>query len=103
MVMPWAAFVVAFVMVHFFLFCNVFRISRSLELAWGTLFTALAIATVISGHPGWIVTSAAALAATVSVVVLEMRKPSYHGIFWQHLNPRLREWWEANSQSRSMP
>ena len=27
---------------------------------------------------------------------LELRKPSYHGIFWQKLNPKLPEWFSEN-------
>jgi len=33
---------------------------------------------------------------TVAVVVVEMCKPSYHGVGWQRINPRLREWWAEN-------
>ncbi len=97
----WMGLIVGFAVGHFFLFCNVFRISRRLELAWGALFTAFAAATVITGDPGWLITAIAALAATVAVVVLEMRKPSYHGVFWQWLNPDLYKWWEANARSSS--
>jgi hypothetical protein len=30
------------------------------------------------------------------VVVAEMLKPSYHGVGWQRINPRLPEWWAEN-------
>jgi hypothetical protein len=83
---------------HFFLFCNVFRVSRALELAWSGVFTVLAAATLASGYPGWYFTAAISLAMTVAVVALEMRKPSYHGIFWQRVNPRLPEWWNEKNQ-----
>jgi hypothetical protein len=29
------------------------------------------------------------------LVIFEMRKPSYHGVFWRRVNPNLRQWWEA--------
>jgi hypothetical protein len=92
-----ASFVVLFVVGHFFLFCNVFRIARGLELTWGGLFVALATATLASGYPGWYATSAISIAMTTAVIAFEMRKPSYHGVFWQRVNPQLPEWWRANS------
>src|SRR6185503_16949754 len=92
----WWGFVPAFVVLHFFLFCNVFRIARPLELAWAVVFVALAGATIVVDQPGWIVTTAVSLVATVIVIALEMRKPSYHGIAWQKINPGLPQWWEAN-------
>ncbi len=35
---PYIAFLIIFVLCHFLLFCNVFRITRSGELKWGALF-----------------------------------------------------------------
>jgi len=93
---PWVGFVIAFVVAHFFLFCNIFRIARALELAWAALFVLLAAGTVVIDFPGWTITAGISLAATVVVVVVEMRKPSYHGVFWQRINPGLRLWWEQN-------
>jgi hypothetical protein len=29
------------------------------------------------------------------VVVVEMRKPSYHGVGWKWINPGLPAWWES--------
>ena len=93
----WWGFVVGFVLAHFLLFCNVFRIARSLELVWAGVFTALAGGTIAAEKPGWIITAAASFAVTIIVVVLEMRKPSYHGIGWSRINPKLPSWWEGNS------
>lgn len=92
----WWGFVPAFVLLHFFLFCNVFRIARALELIWGTIFVALAGATIALDVPGWPVTIPLTLLTTIIVIALEMRKPSYHGILWQRINPGLRAWWESN-------
>lgn len=100
---PSASFVIAFVVGHFFLFCNVFRVSRGLELAWGALFSVLAGATVITGIPGWLLSALIALLATIVVVALEMRKPCYHGVFWQRVNPGLSEWWEKNNAPGGRP
>ena len=98
---PWVGFVVAFVVGHFFLFCNVFRIARVLELVWAALFVVLAAGTVSVGFPGWPIT--AGISLTVVVVILEMLKPSYHGVFWQQINPGLRQWWELSATSAERP
>jgi hypothetical protein len=87
----WWGFVVAFVLGHFFLFCNVVRMARPLELIWGAVFVALAAATISLGAPGWPATALLSLAVTAIVVVVEMRKPSYHGVGWQWINPGLPE------------
>ena len=46
---PWWGFIVAFVVAHFFLFCNVVRMARPLELTWTAVFLALASATLMIG------------------------------------------------------
>jgi len=78
---------------HFFLFCNVFRISRRLELLWAGVFVILAASTVTWGAPVWMATVLVSVCVTVAGVVVEMCKPSYHGVGWQRINPHLREWW----------
>jgi hypothetical protein len=95
MVIWWWGFVVGFALAHFFLFCNVVRMARSLELAWATVFVVLVAATVALDAPVWPVTASVSLVATVVVVVVQMRKPSYHGLGWRCINPGLPAWWEA--------
>ena len=92
----WVGYVIALVIGHFFLFCNVFRISRPLELAWAAVFVGLAGATVASEWPGWLVTTIVTLAMTAIVITLDMRKASYHGVLWERINPGLREWWRES-------
>ena len=92
---PWWSFIVAFVVAHFFLFCNVVRMARPLELTWAGVFLALASATLLAEVPGWPVTAAVSLVVTAVVVALQMRKPSYHGVGWQRINPGLRAWWSS--------
>jgi len=92
----WWGFIVAFVVAHFFLFCNVVRMARPLELTWAATFLALASATLLTEAPGWPITVAGSLAVTLLVVALQVRKPSYHGFGWQRINPGLRAWWEAS-------
>jgi len=88
--------VVAFVVGHFFLFCNVFRIARNLEFLWAGAFVAFAGSTVMLHWPSWPITIAAMICTSTIVIVVEIRKPSYHGVGWNVFNPNLRDWWDAN-------
>lgn len=92
----WAGFVIAFVVSHFFLFCNVFRISRRPELAWAATFVLLAAGTILMDFPGWVFTIVVCLGITGRVILGEMGKPWYHGVGWQRLNPALPKWWESH-------
>lgn len=93
----WWGFVVGFAVGHFFLFCNVVRMARPLELLWAGVFVALAVATITLGVPAWPLTAASSLLVTALVVVLQLRSPSYHGLGWQRINPGLPVWWAAQS------
>ncbi len=90
----YAGFIIAFTVAHFFLFCNVFRIERKPELLWGGLFTTLVIATVKFDFPGWPATIALSSGMTIFLLHREMKKPGYHGIGWQKINPQLQSWWQ---------
>ncbi len=83
---------VAFVVGHFFLFCNVFRLSRPPELIWATAFACLMVAGSC-GVISWWLAFLAAASLTPVLVVIETRRPSYHGVWWEQLNPHLPEWW----------
>lgn len=93
----WIGLIIGFVVFHFFLFCNVFRMSRPLELIWAGLFTLLAGLTIAIDSPGWAFTVIISLCATLLLVAMEMRRPSYHGVAWKRINPGLREWWDTKS------
>ncbi len=93
---PWIGLLIAFVVAHFFLFCNVFRVSRRPELVWAGFFVLLAAGTIAANIPGWLLTFIVSLCFTVVIVALEMRKPAYHGVGWRRLNPRLPEWWSRH-------
>jgi lysylphosphatidylglycerol synthetase-like protein (DUF2156 family) len=97
--MPIAGFFVLFVVVHFFLFCNVFRISRRSELVWAGTLILLVTVTSFTTFPGWRWTIPMSLLLTIVLVVLEMRKPSYHGIGWRRINPNLQKWWDQSHGS----
>ena len=98
----WISFIIAFVVGHFFLFCNVFRIARPLELIWASVFCVFTLCTLAYNVPTWPITVTISLIVTAVVIVIEMKKPSYHGVGWRWINPKLREWWNASMVQRSL-
>jgi uncharacterized RDD family membrane protein YckC len=63
--------------------------SRPLELVWAALFVLLAASTILAGSPPWTHTLSAMLAVTAVLAVVQVLRPSYHGVFWRRLNPNL--------------
>jgi hypothetical protein len=49
---PWIGIAIGFVVAHFFLFCNVVRMARRLELTWAAIFVALAAGGSARGRAG---------------------------------------------------
>ena len=94
-ILPWAGGLIVFVVLHFFLFCNVFRIARAAELLWAGCVLTLGALTLTMGFPGWAVTYAAGSLIALLLIWRETRQPRYHGIFWKRLNPRLPEFWAS--------
>ena len=92
--------VIIFVIGHFFIFCNITRMSRIPELIWGGTFLLFAGFSASTGQPSWLLTFLLSILITFILVLLEARKPSYHGIFWQALNPNLPRWFEKNHTSQ---
>lgn len=68
-----------FVLGHFFLFCNIFRVPRKPELIWAGAFLVIAFGCLIADasilHALWLV-----LPITVAVLVYSVRLPTYHGV-----------------------
>lgn len=91
----WTGLAIAFVVLHFFLFCNIVRMSRPLELIWATSFAVLAIMVVQFHRLSWPATFGIAAFVTLILVLIEMRSPSYHGVGWRRINPQLSDWWRA--------
>lgn len=91
----WAGLIIGFVVLHFFLFCNVFRISRPPELIWASVFVAFAGITIFTGFPGWVVTFTAAIILSAFLIWRETKREDYHGIYWEQWNPSLPDWWES--------
>ena len=79
------------VLVHFFLFCNVFRISRRSELIWAACFLVNATVWGLLSESGvtidWGKLLLAQTPITVFLIWIEMRRTDYHGIGAARNNP----------------
>lgn len=73
------AWLFPFVLGHFFLFCNIFRVPRKPELVWAGAFLVLATGCLVANasilHAVWLV-----LPITATVITYSIRLPTYHGI-----------------------
>ena len=88
----WIGVSVGFVVGHFFLFCNVLRMSRVPELVWAGVFVGLAIGAVV-GVVAWRWVFGVGGGVIVVLAGIESRRACYHGVGWEWVNPGLREWW----------
>lgn len=66
---------------HFFLFCNVFRIHRRLELNWAAFFVMNVSAFTAVDRFSWTSILVVQLPVTMAVIALQIRSPRFHGIF----------------------
>lgn len=89
---PSLSYIILFVVGHFFLFCNVVRMARLPELIWSVVFTVLCIASLRWQLLGLTAVFLLGLTLTLILVLLELRKCSYHGILWRQFNPNLASW-----------
>ena len=63
---------VLFVLAHFFLFCNVLRMSRPLEQVWAAIFVLLAGSTFYFDFPPWNYTVAVMLVVTIILAFVQI-------------------------------
>jgi hypothetical protein len=98
----WPGIGIGFVVAHFFIFCNAVRMERPAELTWAAIFVLLAASTILTGAPTWPVMLAVSFAVAVVLIALETRKPSYHGVFWRHINPGLPQWWHEQLKGEAL-
>lgn len=92
---------VACVVLHFFLFCNVFRIQRRRELMWAAWFVTLALLSTLNLLP-WTGTFLLAMLVSAMLIACEMRRPSYHGLFWKSLNPNLENFFRNTEHTKGI-
>jgi hypothetical protein len=84
--------VIPLAVVHFFLFCNVFRIHRTKELVWAAICVVNVSTWAALDAFCWFGILAVQLPVTVAVIVLEMRGPWYHGVMARRINARLDDY-----------
>ena len=87
-----------FVIAHFFLFCNVFRIRPLYEYIWGIAFILNFVLNVSLGAAAtnYIAVLLIQVPITIIVLIAEMRSPRYHGIFCGVINRKhLAEWMDG--------
>lgn len=79
------AWLFPFVLGHFFLFCNIFRVPRKPELLWASFFITLAAICLVLDvsilHSMWMV-----VPVTVGVLLYAVQLPTYHGIYSSKLD-----------------
>ena len=93
--MTWVIF---FVVAHFFLFCNIMRMSRVPELVWASIFIVFSSLSIQQNFP-WLITFSLSFIISFILIFLETKKASYHGVFWKQLNPNLPEWFNNKRNS----
>jgi len=92
---------ILFVVLHFFLFCNVFRIRRMPELIWAGTFLANCAIWVVFNRLNIIGICVSQIVVTIGVIANELRLPSYHGIFSRKINPRIEEYLQGEIPPQS--
>lgn len=80
------ALLLPYVLGHFFLFCNIFRIQRRPELIWAGLFVANVVICLALIQTPFVIPLMAQLPVTAWLIVQEIRKPTYHGILAHRWN-----------------
>jgi hypothetical protein len=85
-----------YVVGHFFLFCNVFRVRRRPELVWAGIFIIVYSTSAVFAPNAWFVPLAIQAALTVAIIANEVRLPCYHGVVADRINPRLHDYLTGN-------
>ncbi len=78
------------VLIHFFLFCNVFRVRTRYELIWAASLLLNAGAWQLADALSWQRLLGSQIAISALVIGAELRSPSYHGIGHRWIHSRSR-------------
>ncbi len=73
---------------HFFLFCNVFRVRTRYELIWASSFLLNAGAWQLADALSWQRLLGSQIVVTVLVIGAELRSPSYYGFGHRWIHSR---------------
>lgn len=82
-----ASVLIIFIVLHFFLFCNVFRIRRNFELIWSIIFIFQMVVNSFLIVVPWYSPLLIQFVFTFLFVFMEMKSPRYHGVFADRINP----------------
>ena len=77
-----------YVLGHFFLFCNVFRVGRPPELIWAGIFVLNFGIWMTAGKFEVTAPLLAQIPVTILIILLECRLPTYHGVLSRSINSR---------------
>lgn len=83
---------IPFVVMHFFLFCNIFRVRRAFELIWAAIFICLNMWCALRANWNLAIVCAIQLPATICVLAAEIPSRRYHGIFARQWNSSLDDY-----------
>ena len=86
------SFFILFVVGHFFLFCNVFRLRRKPELIWTAGFVFNTFLFSFFDYNYLVALLAVQVTITVALIGLEMARPDYHGIFSKKINSSIKDY-----------
>ncbi|HNX77134.1 MAG TPA: hypothetical protein PLM07_08395 [Candidatus Rifleibacterium sp.] len=86
---------------HFFLFCNVFRIERKKELIWAASCIISSLAAMQTDYLTSPLFIGYNFFLAAILIVIETRSPEYHGIFWKQFNPDLENHWHRKNSKIS--
>lgn len=88
----WASIILPVVVTHFFLFCNVFRIRRSYELIWSSIFIVNILFCQQLSLFHWGIILAIQIPVTASLIIMEMLSSQYHGILSRKINSNIEKY-----------
>jgi len=91
------SYIIVYVVGHFFMFCNLFRLSRAPELVWAVIFLSLCTLSIKWQLFDVVYAFITQTLMTLVLVALELRKSSYHSVGWKKVNPNLKVWFQAQS------
>ncbi len=74
---------------HFFIFCNVFRIRPIYELVWTGAYLVNMAYWLLFREFSWLGVLSVQTPLTLTLIVLELRSPRYHGAFYQKVQAKL--------------
>jgi len=89
------SWIVAIVAVHFFLFCNVFRVVRRRELIWAAAFVLNVGLWLALDRLDWRIVLLCQLPVSIGIIAWELKAARYHGVFADRLNDRLTDYIEG--------